>query len=229
MPATRGERLFLRFPRFAATLYDRLMAAAPIRQQFREMAEQIAARFETGRLLDVGTGPGYLLFELNGLNPRIELYGLDISASMIARARRNLSGTAAALCQGSIRHTDYPDAFFHAVICSGSFYLWDEPEPCLSEIYRILGPGGFACFFEPHREFPRRELRRLLQERLRNESWLLRIMGPFGLRMAMRMTYDVDQYATIFQKSPFADNFSLARIALAQLPIWLRITLFKPA
>lgn len=228
MSTSRGEQWFVRFPRFAARFYDRLMGSASIRPQFREMAEQVLVRLQVGRLLEVGVGPGYLLLALSELDPRIELHGLDISPSMIARARTNLSGTSVEIRQGSIRRTAYQDGFFQAVVCSGSFYLWDAPQECLGEVHRILAPGGFACFFEPHRELPRTELRRLLKEKLRGESWTLRIVGPFGLNRAMSMTYELDQYAKIFQQSPFVDNFSIEKTALAGLPIWVRIVLRKP-
>lgn len=57
-----------------------------------------------------------------------------------------------------------------------------------------------------------------------------RLMAAAPIQLQFReMTYDVDQYAGIFQQTPFAGSFSLDKISLAQLPIWLRITLIKPA
>jgi ubiquinone/menaquinone biosynthesis C-methylase UbiE len=58
-------------------------------------------------VLDVGTGHGRLLLELHLQNKAFELFGLDVSASMLRRARINLKGVDVDLRGGSIRNTGY--------------------------------------------------------------------------------------------------------------------------
>jgi hypothetical protein len=65
----RGQDDFVRFPGFAARLYGNLTRGRAVQQQHREIASDLALRIRRGRVLDVGTGPGYLLIELYHLNP----------------------------------------------------------------------------------------------------------------------------------------------------------------
>ena len=87
---TRGERYFVGLPRLGAWLYDRFLYAEPIQDRIAEIAHDPMTGTERGKLLDVGTGPGRLLAEINRLNPDFALLGLDISAAMIKVARKIL-------------------------------------------------------------------------------------------------------------------------------------------
>ncbi len=71
-----------------AALYDYLMDARPNRITVAEIARDLVNQVPHGRLLDIGSGPGKLLAEIRRINPRIELFGLDISESMIKLAQR---------------------------------------------------------------------------------------------------------------------------------------------
>jgi len=111
-------------------------------------------------------GPGRLLLEIHRLSPNLELYGLDVSASMVERARKNLHGIRVDLRQGTIRHTAYESNFFAIVACVGSFYLWDHPEESADEIFRILKEGQSAYLFEVYRDLNQDEFHRALQHSL---------------------------------------------------------------
>ncbi len=165
----RGEARFTKFPGFAARLYDRLTQEKAIRPQYTEVAQDLALRISGGRLLDVGAGPGRLLLDMHKLRPDVELHGLDISASMVQLARRNLVGTPAEIRQGSIEQTEYRNEFFDLVTCMGSFYLWNNPQRCLEEIFRILKPGQSAYLYETHRDCNVDEVWSPVREKLRGE------------------------------------------------------------
>lgn len=135
MKKSRGEVSFVNLPGFVPTIYDSMMQSSATKMQYKEIAQDLISQVKNGRLLDVGTGPGYLLREINKLNPAIELYGLDISASMVKQASKNLAGIKVDLQCGNIRATNYISDHFDLVTCSGSFYLWDNPAESLDEIY----------------------------------------------------------------------------------------------
>ena len=155
----RGEKMFHNFPLFAARLYDRFLSIKPIEVQHMQIAHDLAFRIQSGRLLDVGTGPGRLLLEMHKLNPDVKLYGLDISDAMVQLAKRNLAGIKADLRHGNIRRTDYESNFFDLITCTGSFYLWDRPGECLEELFRILKENQSAYLFETHKNFNDYEFR----------------------------------------------------------------------
>jgi len=223
----RGEHSFINLPRFGASLYDRMTQSRAIKAQFREIAQDLVSRVSHGRLLDIGTGPGRLLIEIHKMNSDIELFGLDVSASMIGAARKNLMVIKADLRQGNIRSTSYESDFFDIITCTGSFYLWEYPVESLEEIFRILKEGQSAYLYETYKDFDRIELKKALRANLKNEQLLLRLITPFFLKKQLKMTYKSGEVAEIIEQTRFAGNYKLDMIILAGLPIWMRIELRK--
>jgi ubiquinone/menaquinone biosynthesis C-methylase UbiE len=224
---SRGEQDFVSFPSFAAQLYDYMMSAESILLLYQEIAADLVSQIEQGRLLDIGTGPGRLLYEIYELNPEIELHGLDISPSMIRIAKVNLSTIPVDLRLGNIRATDYPNDYFDLVTCSGSFYLWDYPVDGLNELYRILKSGCSAYLYETQNDIDQQRLRKKIRENLQSENLVRRLFSPIFLIKQLRMAYSENEIRTIIDKTKFSGSFSFERVELAGLPIWLCIALKK--
>src|SRR4029453_2496989 len=87
---TRGEAWSAKQPRFAAFLYDKMMGSGAGRDYYQCIARDTLAHLQSGKLLDVGTGPGRLLEEIAKESQGLELHGLDISEAMVERARQRL-------------------------------------------------------------------------------------------------------------------------------------------
>jgi ubiquinone/menaquinone biosynthesis C-methylase UbiE len=189
-----GENRFERLPSPGAWLYDALMRIRPIQSLYNHVAEELTATLSGGRLLDAGTGPGRLLLEIHRLNPTMELFGIDVSSSMIRVARRNLEGIDVDLRVGSIATTDYQSDYFHLVTCTGSLYLWDAPRDGIEEIHRILKTGCSAYLYEPYRDCDAEEFEAALEDNLRQVNWLLRMIGPSLLRKVQETAQRVEDY-----------------------------------
>ena len=225
----RGQQSFVKLPRFAARLYENLTATAGIQCQQREIAAWIAARRASGRLLDLGCGPGGLLLELRHAAPGLRLYGLDISSAMVERALARLAGQMIEVRQGDARASGFPDNFFDAITSTGSFYLWDEPVACLNEIFRILQPGRNAWLFESHSDCDREAAQQAVRANLRGENLPRRLLAPRFFAKQLAMTYREAEIAEIVCCSRFASCFRLDRTALAGVPAFVRLELVKAA
>ena len=223
---TRGEKNFIKMPLFAARKYDRLTDIKGVNSSFTKMAGYVAARFTEGRLLDVGTGPGRLLVELKEQIPRMELHGLDISASMLKIAAEKL-GVQAVLKEGNITKTDYPADYFDCIVCTGSFYNWDNPIDGLNEMFRILKPGQKAYLFETTRDYDPDLLNINMQNNLAGYGQLRRFMSIMFLKKQLKMTYSTAEYNQLVLQSKFRDSYSIVRDVLGNLPIYVRIELTK--
>ncbi len=75
------------------------------------------------------------------------MVGLDLSSSMLSRARRVLTRSGkqqVALCQGDALRLPFPKHAFQSVFLSFTLELFPDPEipPLLGEIYRVLCPHG---------------------------------------------------------------------------------------
>lgn len=90
-----------------------------------------------------GQTAGYLL------DQGAQAYGLDISPHVMAEFRANLPDAVGV--SGSILSSGFEDAFFDAVFVTGGLHHVHPQVPeAVAEIHRILKPGGWFCFYEPH-------------------------------------------------------------------------------
>ncbi len=96
------------------------------------------------RILDLGTGPGYLAMELHTLYPKAELIGLDNNAAIIASAAERLGPTLPPQVHfvvGNIQEALPPGPFDLAYASFVFLYLTNIPR-ALDLIYHALAPGG---------------------------------------------------------------------------------------
>ncbi len=226
---SRGQESFVRLTGFAARLYNSLTQTRGIERQHQEIARDLVSRIEHGKLLDIGTGPGKLLYEVHQLNQGIELFGLDISEAMVQLARKNLTGINVNIQCGNVRHTNYVDNFFDIVTCTGSFYLWDNPEECLEEVFRIMKKDRSAYLFETYQDFNKSQMREALKTNLAGEGLVRRLVTPTFLMKQLRMTYRTGEIADIIKRTSFAGSYIIDQISLGGLPVWLRMQLIKCA
>lgn len=150
-----------------------LMARGPLfRRIYRRVVADLASRVpQEAQLLDVGTGPGYLLGELASRRPDLKLFGLDLSHRMVAGGRRRLARLAAGVMinsmVGDAQALPVREARFDQVTATFSFHIWREPAKAALEMVRILKPGGRAWIYEMNRDADRRQIRQFArQERL---------------------------------------------------------------
>ncbi|MFT8917100.1 MAG: methyltransferase domain-containing protein [Oenococcus sp.] len=95
---------------------------------------------QTGqRLLDVGCANGRLLALLNR-QAEIQATGVDISAQMIALAKKRLPKGRFACA--SAEKLPFTDSQFDYVICSASFHHFPDPDRFLQEAKRCLKKDG---------------------------------------------------------------------------------------
>ena len=225
---TRGEKQYIKMPLFAARLYDKLTNVRGVNKSFEEISEFVSGKLKYGRLLDIGTGPGRLLGEINRRNPQIELYGLDISESMLKLAKLNLINIQNHdLRTGNISHTDYPDNFFDCIISTGSFYNWDDPLCGIDEIFRILKEGNTAFIFDTHKSYDSKMLSARLKENLKGYNPMRKALSEFFLKKQLSMTYSVSEYKEILDQTRFRSSCMIHQVELGNLPVYIRLELKK--
>lgn len=98
-----------------------------------------------GEALDVGCGAGYLTLLLAGRYPALSLTGIDFSIAQVRTAEKARQKAGVGNCtfhQGNAMHIPYPDGRFDVVLSAGSIKHWPDPEQGLTEIRRVLAPGG---------------------------------------------------------------------------------------
>jgi ubiquinone/menaquinone biosynthesis C-methylase UbiE len=129
-------------------------AALGLGSMERERAGALAA-LEIGggdRVLDVACGPGNFtrVFgeQLSGDGLAV---GLDASAPMLARAVAENATPRVGYVRGDARRLPFADRSFDAVCCYAALYLVPEPYTVLSELLRVLAPGGRVAVMTSYR------------------------------------------------------------------------------
>ncbi|MGQ0741091.1 MAG: class I SAM-dependent methyltransferase [Alphaproteobacteria bacterium] len=106
-------------------------------------AAALCARQVGGRVLEVGVGTGLSLVHYDST---MEVFGIDISEPMIARARKRVLGGGfphvKALEVMDAHKLAFPDCFFDCVVAQFVITLVENPERVLSECLRVVRPGG---------------------------------------------------------------------------------------
>jgi ubiquinone/menaquinone biosynthesis C-methylase UbiE len=93
-------------------------------------------------VLEVGCGTGQLTERL--ARRRLQVTAIDIGASMIAAARRRVTGAGVSFQVTSFEGLDAEDVSFDLVISAAAFH-WVDPEVAFPKSARLLRPGGWLA------------------------------------------------------------------------------------
>lgn len=99
---------------------------------------------QSSKIVDIGCGAGPVLVSLSGY--RYDLIGIDYSEDMLALAHENLGENAQRipLMQGDCEDVQLPDNSVDCVVCLGVISYAESITGALTEIERLLKPGGKA-------------------------------------------------------------------------------------
>ena len=100
----------------------------------------------TDTVLEVGFGAGQAIKLAAEKASDGRVMGIDLSGVMVRVAtRRNAQAVKAgrvALAQGNLTALPFEEQHFDKIMTIHTFYFWSEPAQPLSELYRVLKPGG---------------------------------------------------------------------------------------
>jgi ubiquinone/menaquinone biosynthesis C-methylase UbiE len=138
--------------------------AAQLRQPNGDMGVEVAQRMNEGNafmnrfamaqlnlkgdetLLEIGMGNGLFAKEMLQQHPRLSYLGLDYSELMVLKAKEILlpfeEDGRAAIHLGQAAQMPFDDESCDKIIGVNVVYFWDNPTIELTELRRVLRPGG---------------------------------------------------------------------------------------
>ena len=152
-----------KMPALLASIYDKA-AKMVIDSYYIPTAEEVIAALsqirtsslETDRrILDLGTGPGYLLIEIAKRVNNLQTDGIDPLLKSIKIARKNAIragvGDRIHFEVGDANRLRFEENSYDMIVSTGAFHELKNPINVLNECYRILKPGGEVFIHDPAR------------------------------------------------------------------------------
>ncbi|MEP6811216.1 MAG: class I SAM-dependent methyltransferase, partial [Chthoniobacterales bacterium] len=149
-PVSVENSLFERFAWLYAFFRERL---------FRDDTERIAQEIwrerkpVTGtRLIELGCGPGFYSCQLAERFPELTVLGVDCAERQLEGARQKARERGLMNCKFAVEDVlalSHEDQSFDALIAARLFTVLPDQEHAVSEMYRVLRPGGRCFVAEP--------------------------------------------------------------------------------
>jgi ubiquinone/menaquinone biosynthesis C-methylase UbiE len=196
-----------RIPGPFASLYEKVTRLV-IETYYRGLAQEVVAFLQAGRILDLGTGPGYLPIEIVKTSPELTVVGIDLSRSLIKMARRNAgnAGVAGRLHfeVGDASRLRFPDASFDMVLSTGMLHMLRDPVAVLKECYRVLRRGREAWLLDPARVSSQIDKKKWRASFSLLERFMY-LAFSFYVRLDPPKSLDPSRVAEMIRATPFKD------------------------
>ncbi|MDC1369594.1 bifunctional demethylmenaquinone methyltransferase/2-methoxy-6-polyprenyl-1,4-benzoquinol methylase UbiE [Cyclobacteriaceae bacterium] len=181
---------------------------------WRKRAVRLLKKHQPKLILDIATGTGDFAIEALSLNPE-KIIGVDISEGMLSVGReklikKNLTDKIE-LISGDSEFLPFKDNFFDAVIVSFGVRNFENLEKGLSDMLRVLKPGGKVVIleFSNPKSFPFKQIYQFYFQ------WILPKIGKLISKNHAAYTYlpdsveafpDGDDFLNILNKIGFQKN-----------------------
>ena len=123
-----------------------------LKRRARRIVEELELK-DKQHILDAGCGDGFYLHLLSTVG-RYDLTGIDFDENALDSAKKNLHGRNIKLLHGSVMDLPFKNNSFDRVILTEVAEHLPNDLQGLTEIYRVLKPGGILVLTVPNHNYP---------------------------------------------------------------------------
>ncbi len=118
-----------------------------IEGRWEKVAKKLIEHYKlknNAKILDIGCGKGYLLFDLMKLRPDLELYGLDVSSYAAKNSKEEIKEK---ITVGNATNLPFKDDFFDLVISINTLHCLEAQDlyKALKEMERVGKKDKYLC------------------------------------------------------------------------------------
>ncbi len=146
-------------------IFYNAVAAKGFMRLYQKIAEDIVTEIKSGKVLDIGTGPGYLPIEIAKLNSQLEIISVDLSRKMIDIAHKNAEIAKidrARFEVADVHDLPYQSNSFDFVLSTLSFHHWRDRAKGFSECSRVVKNGGLVWIYDFRKDATKKEIRKTM-------------------------------------------------------------------
>ncbi len=167
-----------KIPGLAAAFYNTISAKG-FRDIYKKIANEIISEIELSykshlnknkkiKILDIGTGPGHLPFEIAGLNKNVEVVGLDLSMEMGDFAQKNARRKKEDRVKfklGDAHNLPFENDSFDFITSTFSLHHWRDKTKVFKECLRVIRNKGPIRIYGIIKDAPRKEIKKSIMGR----------------------------------------------------------------
>jgi ubiquinone/menaquinone biosynthesis C-methylase UbiE len=202
-------------PAPGAIIYNALPAKL-LKEPERKIAKDVVDRIESGTLIDLGSGTGYLATEIAKRAPKLKVYGIDLSKQMVKIAKKHAEGIRNVQFEvENAAELPFEDDSIDFIVSTGSLHHWRKPVKVFDECYRVLRSGKEAWIYDGCPDVLKEEVHKIKKEYgfLRYRI-LIKVLAVHG--------FTSEEYASrirnILEQTRFKDSYEME-----QTEIWMKI------
>ncbi len=134
---------------FNAAEFNEKVMKGQFKKIYPVIARQILERtgITSGHCIDLGGGPGMLAVELAKASA-LDVTVCDVTLECVALAKENSRehgvDERVSAVQGAAEKLPFDDNSVDLVVSRGSIFFWEDQQQGISEVYRVLRPGGWG-------------------------------------------------------------------------------------
>lgn len=129
---------------FGRFVMSRILTKGNVR--LNEFVNELMSVKEGDHILEVGFGPGHLLFKMASQIGSGRIEGIDFSKTMLAMAKRRnkryIADGKMRLQQGNFDEMPFMENSFDKICTVNTLYFWKDPENTARKLLNILKPNG---------------------------------------------------------------------------------------
>ncbi|MHB0912168.1 MAG: class I SAM-dependent methyltransferase [Armatimonadota bacterium] len=207
------------------------LTSRQMRTLYSEVAEDILTANHFERILDLGTGVGYLPIEIWERNPETHIAGIDSSPDMVRIAKANAlaahAGKAVDFSEGDPTNLPFPGRYFDLVVSVNLLHHWSDPAAVFEEVYHVLQPGGEFLVYDYMKEVPD-AVWESAQCRMPLHLRVPFLLGPMA---SSRAAYTREELLKIAERTHFENPVIEERaftVCAQKLPVFYLLRMRKP-
>ena len=123
-----------------------------------KIVNEILAKTQPKNVLELGSGKGFNSIFLGKSHQAVEFIGIDLTPTHVEIAKKSGKGLSNVdFTQGNFQEMPFPSENFDLLFEVESVCHATDMRKALSEVYRVLRPGGKAVFFDGFRNYTKAE------------------------------------------------------------------------
>lgn len=206
-------------PALGAIFYD-FIPKRILERPERRIAGEVLGHIKIGTILDIGSGTGFLALEIAENNPRLKVYGIDLSPQMVRIAsRHSVSVRNVRFIVADAAEIPFENESMDFIVSTGALHHWSRPGKVFEECHRVLKSGREAWIYDPCPDALSAEPEKAKKE-----------YGRFGYRLRLKIFklhgFTLEEYNQkvrgLVENTRFKDSYGMVLTDM-----WMKTTLRK--